>query len=224
MRAGRTRNARRIGAVALAACAFLFAAPHLAVAAKTGPPSAPRSLRATPGNARATVRWHPPDHLNGYPVTRWRIVAYNAGDNPLPTREFVGKDPIYVYPGLQNGKPYTFTVAAKNRKGWSLTSARSAAVRVGVPLAPGKPTAVPGTARATVSWKTPAGNGATVKAYRVTTIVNGHAGAVRTYNSPKTSQVITGLKRGKRYTFAVAAHNNRGWSVLSNPSAAIFVK
>jgi len=36
--------------------------------------------------------------------------------------------------------------------------------------------------------------------------------------------VLTGLQRGKRYTFAVAAHNNRGWSARSNPSAAIFVK
>ena len=36
--------------------------------------------------------------------------------------------------------------------------------------------------------------------------------------------MITGLKRGKRYTFTVAAHNNRGWSAPSNPSATIFVK
>ena len=88
MRAGRMRNARRLGTVVLAASALLFTAPQLAGAAKTGPPSPPRSLRTTPGNARATVRWHPPDHLNGYPVTRWRIVAYNAGNNPLPTREY----------------------------------------------------------------------------------------------------------------------------------------
>ena len=125
------------------------------------------------------MRWHPPDHLNGYPVGRWRIVAYNAGNNPLPTREFVSKETTYVYPGLQNGKPYTFTVAAKNKKGWSPLSARSAPVTIGVPLAPGKPTVVPGVARATVKWHTPTSNGATVKAYRVTTIVDGHAGARR---------------------------------------------
>jgi len=224
MRAGKTRNARRLAAVALAASALLFTAPQLAGAAKTGPPSPPRSLRTTPGNARATVRWHPPDHLNGYPVTRWRIVAYNAGNNPLPTREYAGTNPIYVYPGLQNGKPYTFTVATKNRRGWSPLSARSAPVRIGVPLAPGQPTAAPGVGRATVSWKAPSNNGATVKAYRVTTFVSGHAGSVRTFTSPKTSQVLTGLRRGKRYSFAVAAHNNRGWGARSNPSATIFVK
>jgi fibronectin type III domain protein len=224
MRAGKTRNARRLGAVVLAASALLFTAPQLAGAAQTGPPSAPRSLRTTPGNARATVRWHPPDHLNGYPVNRWRMVAYDAGNNPLPTREFAGQQTTYVYPGLRNAKWYTFTVQAKNRKGWSPLSARSAPVRIGVPLAPGKPTAAPGVGRATVSWKTPGNNGATVKAYRVTTFVAGHAVSVRTFTSPKTSQVLTGLKPGKRYSFAVAAHNNRGWSARSNPSATIFVK
>jgi neurocan core protein len=218
------RNAWRIGTVTFAASALLFTAPQVAAAVKTGPPSPPRSLRTTPGNARATVRWHPPDHLNGYPVTRWRVVAYNAGDNPLPTREFAGQQTTYVYPGLQNGKPYTFTVSAKNRKGWSALSARSAPVRIGVPLRPGKPTVVPGVARATVSWHAPTNNGTTVKAYRVATFIDGHAGATRTFASPKTKQVITGLKRGKRYTFTVAAHNNRGWSTPSNPSAAIFVK
>ena len=43
-----------------------------------------------------------------------------------------------------------------------------------MPLAPGRPTAVPGVGRATVKWKTPVSNGATVKAYRVTTLVDGH--------------------------------------------------
>jgi len=225
MRAGGMRNARPIRSIALAAGALLFAVPSLAVAATTGPPSPPRSVRTTPGNARATVRWHPPDDLNGYPVTRYRVVAYNDGNNPLPTREFAApKTPTYVYPGLQNGKTYTFTVAAKNRKGWSALSARSAAVRIGVPLQPGKPTAVAGVGRATVKWRAPTNNGATVKAYRVTPILNGHAGVARTYSSPKTSQLVTGLRHGKRYTFGVAAHNNRGWSAPSNPSAAIIVK
>jgi len=218
------RNARRIGAVTLAAFALSFAASPLAAATKTGPPSPPRSVRTTPGNARATVRWHPPDQLNGYPVTRYRIVAYNAGNNPLPTREFAGTNPTYVYPGLQNGKTYTFTVAAKNRKGWSPLSARSQGQRIGVPLQPGRPTAVAGVGRATVSWHAPTNNGATVKAYRVTPILDGHSAAARTYSSPKTKQVLTGLKHGRRYTFVIAAHNNRGWSSLSNPSKAIIVK
>lgn len=218
------RNARRIGVVALAAGALLFAAPSFVDAATTGPPSPPRSVRTTPGNGRATVRWHPPDHLNGYPVRRYRVVAYYGGTNPLPTREFAGSQTTYVFPGLRNAKVYTFSVAAKNKKGWSPYSARSAPVRIGVPLQPGKPTAVPGVGRATVSWRAPVDNGATVKAYRVTPILDGHAATARTYNSMATKQVVTGLKHGKRYTFVVAAHNNRGWSALSNPSKAIIVK
>jgi neurocan core protein len=234
MRAGTMLNARRIGAIALAVGALAvgplsfvapsFVGPSLAGAAEVGRPSAPRSLRTTPGNARATVRWHPPDHLNGSPVGRYRIVAYDVGNNPLPTREFVGSKTTYVYPGLQNGKVYTFTVSAKNKSAWSPLSARSQPVKIGVPLQPGAPTAVAGVGRATVSWHASADNGATVKAYRVTPILDGHATAARTYSSPKTKQVLTGLKHGRRYTFVVAAHNNRGWSALSHPTKIIIVK
>jgi hypothetical protein len=217
------RNARWIGAVALAA-GLVLAAPTVAGAAKTGPPSAPRSLRLTPGNARATVRWHAPDHLNGAAVGRYRVTAYSAGDNPLPTREFMGSQTIYVYPGLRNAHVYTFTVQAKNKYGWSSLSARSGPVTIGVPLSPGKPSATAGVGRATVSWHTPTSNGATVKAYRVTPFIDGHASPVRTFNSMATKQVITGLKHGRRYTFTVAGHNNRGWGVTSTESAAIIVK
>src|SRR6478736_6329558 len=76
----------------------------------------------------------------------------------------------------------------------------------------GPQTAVAGKARATVTWKTPNGNGATVKAYRVTPYVNGHPVVARVFNSPKTRQLLTGLKPHTRYAFSVTAHNNRGWS------------
>src|SRR5262249_4737067 len=150
---------------------------------KNGPPSPPRSIRTTPGDGRATVRWHAPHHLNGAAAGRWRGVAYDQGNNPLPTREFVRPKTTQVYPGFRHGKLYTFTVSAKNKYGWSPLSARSASARIGVPLPPGKPTAVRGVGRATVSWHTPTGNGATVKAYRVTPFLAGHAAATRTFTS-----------------------------------------
>jgi neurocan core protein len=217
------RKARWAGALALTV-GLLLGMPAGAGAAKNGPPSPPRSLRTTPGDARATVRWHAPDHLNGAPVRRWRVTAYGPGDNPLPTRESASSQTAYVYPGLQNGRLYTFTVAAKNKYGWSGLSARSDPVEIGVPLPPGKPAAKAGVGRATVSWHTPTSNGATVKAYRVTPFIDDHLTAARTFTSMATTQVITGLKHGRRYTFTVAAHNNRGWSKPSNPSAAIIVK
>ena len=170
------------------------------------------------------MRWHAPDQLNGAPVKSYQVVAYSAGNHTLPTRQFNGSQTNYVYPGLKNGREYTFTVRAMNKYGWSSTSARSAPVRIGVPLRTGRPVATAGVGRATVSWHTPTSNGATVKAYRVTPLIDGHATPTRTFTSTATKQVITGLKHGRHYTFTVAANNNRGWGATSSASAAIIVK
>jgi len=233
MREARERKAGRPGgvvafaAVALAVGALVGSAPTVAGAAPPkGIPSAPRSVRGTPGNGRATLRWVGPADLNGHPVTQWKIIAYNNRNTPLPTRIFksTATPYVYVYPGLSNHRTYTFTIAAKNRSGWGPASHRSDPVQIGVPAKPGRPTAVAGKARATVSWKTPNGNGAFVKAYRVTPYVNGHVAKARVFNSPKTKQLLTGLKPHTRYAFSVTAYNNRGWSKPSTPSAAILTK
>jgi fibronectin type III domain protein len=225
-RSGRTR--RRVGArvavVAVVLVGLVGLAPSPSGAA-TGPPSPPRSVRPFPGNGQATLKWHPPDHLNGFPVTQWKIIAYNNRNTPLPTRIFTSPSTTYVYPGLSNSREYTFTVAAKNRKGWSASSARSNPVRIGVPEKPAMPKATAGIGRAVVTWKTPKGNGAFVKAYVVTPYLDGTKQAkARAFNSPNTKQVVTGLHRQRRYTFTVTARNNRGSSTPSKPSAAILTK
>ena len=79
------------------------------------------------------MKWHRPDDLNGNPVTQWSIIAYNHRNTPLPTRIFTSTATTYVYPDLSNSREYTFTVAAKNRKGWSSPSARSKPVKIGTP-------------------------------------------------------------------------------------------
>jgi hypothetical protein len=225
-RAGRSR--RRAGARVAVATVVLVGLLGLVPApagAATGPPSPPRSVRPLPGNGQATLKWHPPDHLNGFPVTQWKIIAYNNRNTPLPTRIFTSPSTTYVYPGLSNSREYTFTVAAKNRKGWSGASARSKPVKVGTPAKPARPKAVAGVGRATLTWKTPSGNGAFVKGYVVTPYLDGTKQAkARVFSSPSTRQVVTGLRRQRRYTFTVTAHNNRGPSAPSNPSAAILTK
>jgi hypothetical protein len=190
-----------------------------------GAPSAPRSVRPFPGDGKATLKWHPPDDLNGNPVTQWKIIAYNNRNTPLPTRIFTSTATTYVYPGLSNSREYTFTVAAKNRKGWSEPSARSKPVKIGTPSRPPRPKAVARVGGATVTWSTPAGNGAFVKGYVVTPFLDGTKQAkVRTFNSPKTKQIVTGLRPKRRYTFTVTAWNNRGFSKPSNPSAVLITK
>jgi hypothetical protein len=226
-RVRRTRRrvgARRVAVVAVVLAGLIGPVPTSADAVP-GAPSPPRSVRPFPGNGQATLKWHPPDDLNGYPVTQWSIVAYNHRDTPLPTRIFTSTATTYVYPDLSNSREYTFTVAAKNRNGWSGKSARSKPVTIGAPDRPAPPKASAGVARATVTWTTPKGNGAFVKAYVVTPYLDDTKQAkARVFNAPKTKQVITGLRRGRRYTFTVSARNNRGVSKPSRPSAAIVTK
>jgi hypothetical protein len=96
-------------------------------AGTTLPPSKPTAVA---GNNRATVSWHGPASNNGFAVTGYRVTPYING-SPGAARVFNSAQTHQVVAGLQNGKPYTFKVAAHNRYGWSYTSANSSIVMIG---------------------------------------------------------------------------------------------
>lgn len=205
--------------VALVVCGLVASAePALA----SGVPVPPRSVRIAPGNARATVRWHKPSN-GGHPITQYEIAVYHNTVS-LGTYIFHSTATTQTIVGLKNGETLTFKVAAKNSEGWSKFSARSAPATIGAPTPVGTPAAVAGKARATVSWRAAAGNGASVSQYRVTPRVHGHAKTAHVFEATKTRQAVTGLQSGTKYTFEVAAHNSRGWGAPSNPSAEIKIK
>ena len=80
-----------------------------------------------------------------------------------------------------------------------------------VPGAPRSVYAVPGNAKAKLTWRPPASDGrSAITGYVVTPVKNGSAQAARVFNSTKTSQVITGLTNGAPYRFRVAARNAVG--------------
>jgi hypothetical protein len=212
---------RGVGLV-FAACALVASFPQRGWAASTIP-TAPRSVRMTPGNSTVTVRWHPPADSGGRPVTAYEVIPY-LNNLSLGINVFNSTKTSQVIFGLKNGHSYTFKVAAKNSVGWSRLSARSDFVTVGVPLPPGAVSAVSGKGRATVTWHAPpSNNGSAVNSYRVTPLLDGAAQAGRTFNSTLTHQVITGLQGAKPYTFEVAAHNRNGFSAASNVSARITI-
>ena len=218
----RRNQAVRIAGLALVVGSLIVSTAPPGWAASTVP-SAPRSVRMTPGNGTATVRWRAPVDTGGRPVTQYEVIPY-LDNFALPTNVFSSTATSEVIFGLKNGKSYTFKVAAKNSVGWSRLSARSGFVTVGVPLPPGKTTAVAGRGRATVSWHpAPSNNGSAVNSYRVTPLLDGAAQTARVFSSTQTHQVITGLVGGGPYTFEVAAHNRNGWSAPSNDSVSIVV-
>jgi neurocan core protein len=216
------RHKTKAVAVVLAAGALVVSVPQAGWATSTIP-SAPRSVRMTPGNTTVTVRWHLPADTGGRPITQYEVIPY-LDNLALGINVFNSTKTSQMIFGLKNGRSYTFKVAAKNSVGWSRLSARSDFVTVGVPLPPGAVSAVPGKGRATVSWHAPpSNNGSAVTSYRVTPLLDGAVQAAHAFNSTQTHQVITGLQGGKPYTFEVAAHNHNGYSAPSNVSATIVI-
>lgn len=208
--------------VAAAVLCALVATPQAGWAVP-GAPSAPKSITLVPGNGRVTVTWVAPFSNGGHKIAAYEVFAYH-NDVKLAINVFHSTKLSQPITGLKNGSSYTFTVGAKNSVGWSRSSARSAAVIVGTPVAPGKPTAVAGKNRATVTWHAPStANGFPVNSYRVTPFINGSAGAARVFNTTQTHDVVAGLLAGKPYTFAVAAHNKNGWSYTSVKSSIVIV-
>jgi titin len=90
---------------------------------------------------------------------------------------------------------------------------------------PGVPTgvsAVPGNAKATVSWTAPSATGTSaISGYRVTPYIGATAQTPVVFNSTTTTQTVTGLTNGTAYTFTVAATNASGTGTDSTASSAV---
>ncbi len=185
-----------------------------------GVPGAPYDVRAVAGDGRATVSWSRPP-ANGSALASYRITPILAG-RALAARTFDAAATKRVVTGLANGKSYTFEVQARNARGWSPPSPETPPVVVGAPAAPSHVSAVAGHSQATVSWTSPASaNGAAIDAYRVRPFRSRKAQPPVIFGGPATTRKISGLTSGKSYSFAVEAHNARGWSPVSPRSPAV---
>lgn len=182
-------------------------------------PTAPTNVVATAGDAQAVVRWTAPASPGGSPIASYRVTAAPGG----PVVTVAAPATQATVPGLTNGTPYTFTVAATNATATSPSSAPSAAVTpTGPATVPGAPTGVSATAgdgQATVRWTAPASTGGSaILSHRVTVMPGGRTVTVA---APATTTTITALTNGTAYTFAVAATNAVGTGASSAPSAPV---
>jgi chitinase len=87
-------------------------------------PGAPTNVRATAGDAQATVTWQPPKKDGGSAITSYRVVSA-PGAVTVTVSAPATTAPVT---GLTNGTTYTFTVYARNSIGESAASSPSNAV------------------------------------------------------------------------------------------------
>jgi Fibronectin type III domain len=190
-------------------------------------PSAPTGVKATRGNARATVAWTAPAHTGSGPVTGYRIRRYaGTGTTVQATATVPATVRSFTATGLTNGSSYTFDVTATNASGTGVVSARSAAVTPAtVPNPPSIGTASSGTAggaiTATATWAAPASTGGSpITGYRVSALRMSSTGTVlSTTVSPvqlatARSYAMT-LPTAGSYRFTVQAVNAVGSSAAS---------
>ncbi len=112
-------------ALTVALAAGLAAGPALAaLPAATGTPGAPSGLSAIAGEGSATLTWSAPSSTGTSAISSYTITVSPGGATLATTGPWLTQ----VVPGLTDGTPYTFTVAATNAQGTGPASSSSSAV------------------------------------------------------------------------------------------------
>lgn len=205
-----------------------YSAPSASSAAVIpyGPAAAPSGASATPGNQEATISWTAPSDDGASPITGYVITpsANSTALAPITLTSWTtsGTTLSATVPGLTNGTPYRFTVAAINAAG---PGAPSTATKAVTPLTtPGAPTGLgltTTTTTATLSWARPGDDGgSTITGYTVTVTSSGNVTTTANLTRSTTTYTAKNLTPGSTYTFTVAATNAAGTGVAQSITGA----
>jgi Fibronectin type III domain len=169
------------------------------------------------------MSWLAPTNDGGSALMSYVVTPYLAGVAQSP-RAFNSTATTETVTGLTNTKSYTFKVAAQNAAGTGPQSLATSAILVGLPTAPTNVIAIGNMKRAAVHWVVPVSNGGSaITGYVVTPYRAGVAQPPLTFASVATSESITGLTNGVRYTFKVTARNAKGTGLQSLADAPIAI-
>jgi fibronectin type 3 domain-containing protein len=179
-------------------------------------PGKPGKPTAVAGNATAKVTWTAPATDGGSVIKGYTVTSAPTGITCATTGTL-----SCTVGGLKNGTAYSFTVKATNAKGAGGASTASAKVTPAtVPVKPGTPTAVAGTASAEVHWTAPATDGGSaVTSYTVTSSPTGKTCTTTAFGT--LACTVGGLKNGTAYSFTVKATNAKGAGAASTASAKV---
>ena len=190
------------------------------------PPSAPRNLAATGGNAQVTLNWQSPASDGGSPLTNYKIYRGSApGAESLLTT--VGNVLAYTDGAVTNGVTYYYQVSAVNSQGEGAKSNEASATPNAPPPPPSPPSAptnlvaTGGNAQVGLTWQIPASNGGSqITNYRV---YRGTTSGGETFLATLgvvTSYTDTSVTNGVTYYYQVSAVNNVGEGARSNEATA----
>ena len=173
---------------------------------RTRAPSAPRNLRVSPRDTRATLTWDPPADDGGSALTGYEYQVDREGweDAGAADARSVGVT------GLENDRSYRFAVRAVNgtAPGVVETLEATPSPKAIAPTAPRNLAAEPGDAMATLTWSPPTNDGgSTVTRYQYQ--VN-QGGWIDAGGRAARSVVASGLENGRQHAFAVRAVNRVG--------------
>jgi hypothetical protein len=183
-------------------------------------PSAPRNLKATPGNRQITLSWSPPLSDGGRPVLGYMLHFGESPDALVSTTD-MGNATTRVLSGLNNGDTYylsltAYTVAAGEGPGTVPVSAR--------PM--GLPSSVEGLVASStaegllLSWLPPADTGGSrALTYKVLRGPLG-GGPVALATTDLTSHLDRTAVPGETYLYRVVAENEQG----QGPGAVVQVE
>lgn len=190
-----------------------FCAPFGPVA-PTGPiltaPGKPVSVSATPGAARAVVRWEAPAFDGNSAITAYKV-QFSSDRGATWTLFGTSTATTIEVTGLLNRTDYVFRVLATNALGDSDYSDASASITINYSISlPGAPRSVtvnPGTNSAIVSWLAPLDDGgAAIVRYRL--VWRRGSTIVSTATTTTTSYTIPSLTVATSYSVSVDATND----------------
>jgi hypothetical protein len=194
-------------------------------------PGPPRNAIAAPsGSTGAKVSWNAPASDGGSPITGYTVIPYTGYrfQSQATPQVFTSPATTETLAGLAKGKAYRFKVVATNVVGSGSASALTAAIVIGTPSQPAKPTVKKGPAKGTlvVSFKAPNNNGAPITKYTASCTPVGNPRRNPTATGHKSPITVAGkgldaIRSGNTYTCVVRAANSRGPSVASPKSAKI---
>jgi hypothetical protein len=184
-----------------------------------GPPAAPATVTALPGNGSARISWAAAvadPGVSGY------TVSWQEGGGATGSVAVNGNQLTTTLTGLRNGGSYVASVTARNAEGTGpATASAPFSPSSEVPGAPGAPAPSVDAADGSValSWAAADGQGHRIVRYDITA-TGSDGSSLAAGQSPGTQFTATGLTAGVAYTFTVAATNDLGIVGPSSPAGA----